>query len=325
MDSTISFIIPHKGREELLLQTVESIINQDYPSKQIEIIIISQNDKLELLTDLVKKTNLIIIYAEKNLTISALRNLGSKQAKGEYLAFLDADIELASNWTSVLITTLLTDKSRVLVSAMQINSKNAPPLEQIRTSLSNAKLDCNLSFLPGRNLLLSKSAFEQVGGFPEHLVTCEDYYFTNMLSKHGKLFYSSATTYIHLGEDKEYLGMFKKEIWRGQSNLMSIQGRTVPLREIPSFVIPMVMLLLLPLALISLIANELTLVLICLFLLLLPITFYSFRLMLLSKRSIKIKYIIGFYLLYFPARALGSLLGFGYWISSLRKSSNEKA
>lgn len=322
MGIKVSFVIPHKGREELLLQTVESIFEQNYPLTNIEIIIVSQNAHLELLDNIHSQIKLSIIYQPEHLTISCLRNIGAKHAQGKFLAFLDADVKLAKNWIIELINTLTIDESRVLVSAMQINSKQAPPLEKIRTELSNAYIDCDLSFMPGRNLLLTKTSFELTGGFPEHLITCEDYYFTNKLSEIGKLHYTSASHYIHLGEDKAYIPMFKKEIWRGQSSLLSIKGRIPPTKELPSFIIPAALILLFILAMISALLNNLSITLVCLTVMCMPVFLYSLRLARLSKYKISFRYILTFYLLYFPARSIGTMIGSFHWLKSYWKAAN---
>lgn len=186
----VSFIIPHKGREEMLLQTLKSIESQSFDLSLVEVFVITQNDKLNCI-DSVDSTLVKAIYPDKGLTISALRNLGANEACGEYYAFLDADVELSPQWLTTMLELLKQKEQRKLVSAMQVNGPNPPVLEQIRTVLSNAEVDTNVSFLPGRNLFLSAATFEQVGGFPEHLITCEDYFFTDKVNSLGELYYSS--------------------------------------------------------------------------------------------------------------------------------------
>ena len=190
----ISFIIPHKGREALLKQTLLSISRQQYDASQIEVVVVTQNAALEAGT-LPEGLNVITLHRPQQETISRLRNRGVLQAQGEYLAFLDADVEIAPDWTSSMLAELNADTGRVLVSAVQRCEDNAPPLEKIRTVLSNAVTDADVNFLPGRNLFLRRSAFEAVGGFPEHLITCEDYYFTDRVHGLGSLFYSSRSSY----------------------------------------------------------------------------------------------------------------------------------
>lgn len=306
-----SFIIPHKGRQEFLYQTLRSIFALDFPKNEIEVLIMSQNDEPYDLSEFENnELNLSIHYLPKQqLTISALRNKGAEQAEGEYFAFLDADVALSANWLTTMLTLIEEKESRKLVSAMQINGENPPPLEQIRTVLSNAELDCNVNFLPGRNLFLHRETFNAVGGFPEHLITCEDYYFTDKVNELGDLFYSSAATYVHIGEDKDYLQMYKKEIWRGQSNLQSIKGRKIPLREWPSIVLPLGLASLALFTLIFVLLGTYSLAILSITCFILPIAAYSLRLSKLAKKTIAFRHVLKFYAYYFPARAIGTLLG----------------
>jgi glycosyltransferase involved in cell wall biosynthesis len=307
---TVSFILPHKGRENFLLQTLESIAGQDYDLKRIEVVVITQNEQLSAtILNLGNKFSFSVYYRPDSETISALRNFGVKKTSGEYLAFLDADVSLSKNWISSLINELDSKTDRVLVSASQVCSGNAPPLEQIKTALSNAIIDENVNFLPGRNLLLSRNIFNQAGGFPEHLITCEDYYFTDQVHHLGDLYYTSKASYIHLGEDKNYNEMYRKEIWRGQSNLQSIKGRRIPLREIPSFLVPVGIFSFLLLSIALLFTGNFLLAAIAFVLALAPILIYSIRLNTLVGQQANFIEILKFYIYYFPARAIGTLGG----------------
>ncbi len=89
----VSIIIPYYKKKKYILKTINSILNQSY--NQFEIIIIyddenlSDLDYLEKLFKLEKKIKII-----KNLkTIGAgfSRNRGIENAKGEFIAFVDAD------------------------------------------------------------------------------------------------------------------------------------------------------------------------------------------------------------------------------------------
>jgi len=316
----VSFIIPHKGRFDMLRQTLQSIAEQDYPIDKFEIIVISQTPEtktVELLDN--NELDFQVILRPEGETISSLRNHGATHAKGKYLAFLDADVFLSNNWIASMISNLDEEKERVIVSAMQICGTSPPPLEHIRTSLSNAEIDTNVAFLPGRNLFMSRDTFDKVGGFPEHLITCEDYYFTDKAAQFGRLYYTSDATYIHLGEDKVFSEMFKKEIWRGQSNLQSIQGRRIPLREIPSFILPLWICLSLLLAMASLIFGAIPASIILFIAGVAPLLIYSIRLYRLARNVVTFSTVFLFYTTYFPARAIGTLAGLFKTISANHK------
>lgn len=306
----VSFIIPHKGREEMLEKTVTSIVSQDYDRKKLEITIVTQN--IELTNNFQQEKKLVsinILFQPENASIATLRNEGANYSTGKYLVFLDADISLSPNWLTVMLSELNADPERVLVSAMQRCENNAPQLEKIRTALSCAAVDSEVQTLPGANLFLKKETFTKVGGFPEHLITCEDIYFTDQVHALGKLYYSSKASFIHLGEDKTFKELFKKEIWRGQSNLQSIKGRPVPLSELPSFLVPIWILLFAIITLGLFVFEQTGSGFLSLSLLLLPIYLYSNRLYNIAKKQLSFISIAQFYLVYFPARIIGTLSG----------------
>ncbi|AFT96193.1 dolichyl-phosphate mannose synthase-like protein [Alteromonas macleodii str. 'Balearic Sea AD45'] len=305
-----SFIIPHKGREEMLLETIQSIADLDTPKTEFEVIIVSQNDSVsELIQSYNKTLNLSVIYNNEERTISHSRNTGAKQAQGEYLAFLDADIQLAPDWLNIMLSELNKATDTVLTFGTQKPSSNANSIEKIRSYLASATSGHFTESAPGANLFLSRKIFDQAGGFPENLKTCEDIYFTNKVSKHGLLFHEPSAKFIHLGEDKSFIEMFKKEMWRGQSNVASLKGRNIPIREIPSFIVPFVVSIGIVLAPI-LFSLELYIALfVNLTFVLLPLSAYVIRLKKLVKKSVPLMYCAFFYSLYFPARAIGTVIG----------------
>ena len=305
----VSFIIPHKGREELLRQTVDSILALDFPNGDFEIIIVSQNVSLtfDQLNE-AHKNKITVIHRPTSDTISALRNTGARTSDANYLAFLDADVALSSNWLHVMIDEI-NQEERSLISAVQYCEADAPPTEKIRTAMCQLAQDKYVEYADGHNLFLAKSTFEKVGGFPEHLLTCEDIYFTGQVRKLGKLLITSKAHHIHLGEDKTYKQLFHKEIWRGQSNLQSLKGRTIPLRELPSFLVPIWLIFAFIFTLLAIPLQKSYLFAFSLLMLLLPIILYATRLNQHATESIDFTDALKFYATYLPARAVGTIVG----------------
>ncbi|PTB99105.1 dolichyl-phosphate mannose synthase [Marinobacter sp. Z-F4-2] len=301
---TVDFVIPHMGRPEMLRETVRSVLAQSSVEQVASITVVTKNEK-QLPLESHDKLN--IVYAPDAATISEQRNRGVSSGSAPLIAFLDADIGLAADWLAVCCDLMAENSKRVLVSAMQKSSESAGRVERLRTALSNVTLDAPVQFLPGRNLLVKRSAHEQVGGFPEHLQTCEDYFYTEKLSRLGELYYTSRTHYVHLGEDKSLKQTFIKEIWRSEYNLLSLAGRKVPLREWPSILLPFWMLL----AFVVLVAGiqSQPWALVGAIMLMVPACLYSARLYRKPSNDQPLSFLLLFYTVYFLARAAGTVKG----------------
>ncbi len=305
----VAFIIPHKGREEMLLQTLRSIAQLDRDGFAVEVHLVTQNDSVSDEIHAIPDIDLTVHYRSDDGNISKSRNLGLQSTNAEYVAFIDADILLKPSWL-VTLCAELKKPSRIVVAARQSSSDSNNVVEQIKTAIANTTVNSTVKYLPGCNLLLRRKDALDVGGFPENLRTCEDIFFTSELSNHGYLYHSGQTSFIHLGEDKSFAQMSKKEFWRGQSNLRSINGRKVPLRELPSFFVPIVILLCWIMTVILILMEHLSLAAIPLLLSLALLLAYSIRLKRKVISEVAMFDLVRFYTCYFPARAIGTLKGF---------------
>lgn len=86
----ISIVIPLYNKENSIIRTVNSILNQSYHNYEIVIINDGSTDNsLEKVISLQDKR--IIVYNQSNLGVSSARNKGIEMASGQFLMFLDAD------------------------------------------------------------------------------------------------------------------------------------------------------------------------------------------------------------------------------------------
>jgi len=88
----VSVIIPVYNVEEYLEECLDSVINQTL--NEIEIICVndgSTDNSLKILERYSHKDNRIKIITQKNCGLGCARNSGIKEAKGEYILFLDSD------------------------------------------------------------------------------------------------------------------------------------------------------------------------------------------------------------------------------------------
>ena len=103
----VSIIILVYNTEQYLEKCLNSIINQTL--KEIEIICIddkSTDNSINIIKKFQKKDNrIILIESEKNMGMGYNRDVGIKQAKGEYIGFVDSDDYINENYFYELYST----------------------------------------------------------------------------------------------------------------------------------------------------------------------------------------------------------------------------
>ena len=95
----ISIIVPIYNAEEYLQACIESLIRQT--EKELQLILVndgSTDESLAIAQAYAKQDARIEIYSQPHAGQSAARNNGLKHAKGEYIAFVDADDALEPDW-----------------------------------------------------------------------------------------------------------------------------------------------------------------------------------------------------------------------------------
>lgn len=91
----ISAIIPAYNSQDFIIDAIKSIQNQTHPVDEIIVIDDGSVDNTQQLIQ--SQTKNIIYLKQENQGPSAARNAGIKLAKGDWIAFLDADDQWTSN------------------------------------------------------------------------------------------------------------------------------------------------------------------------------------------------------------------------------------
>lgn len=88
----ISVVIPVFNNAEYIAQAIDSVIDQDSPTKEIILIDDGSTDEsAEILRKYKDAGDITIIHNPKNMGPSYSRNIGIMKAQGRYITFLDAD------------------------------------------------------------------------------------------------------------------------------------------------------------------------------------------------------------------------------------------
>lgn len=175
----ISVVIPVYNGAKTIKETIESVLQQTYQS--FEIIVIndgSQDETLAVINSI--QDQRVKVFSYPNAGLSASRNRGFAQARGEYIAFLDAD----DLWTK--------DKLEAQLEALQQNPQAAVAYSWtdhidedgkfLRPASYNScsgnvyeRLLIGNFLVCGSNTLIRAQALTKIGGFDESLNSAEDW------------------------------------------------------------------------------------------------------------------------------------------------------
>lgn len=121
----ISIVIPIYNAEEYLANCLESIVMQTYGN--LEVILIndgSTDSSKSILQKYVNVDNRFRYFSQINAGPSVARNLGIKEAKGDYLSFIDADDWVSPDYLEKLITAMLNkDTDLVCAGYYEVNPR----------------------------------------------------------------------------------------------------------------------------------------------------------------------------------------------------------
>lgn len=176
---SISVIIPVFNGDKTIKDTIRSVLNQTFP--HFELLIINDGSTDSTL-DIIKTIDdpRLKILSYPNAGLAASRNRGITQSKGDYISFIDADDlwtedKLQSQWELLKKN----PKAGVAYSWTNFIDESGNSIKR-KTPLSlegNVVKELFLvNFIEnGSNVLIRKSALDQVGGFDESLTNSHDW------------------------------------------------------------------------------------------------------------------------------------------------------
>ncbi len=217
----ISIVIPTKNSEKYIHLCLNSLNLLHYPEESYEIIVVD-NGSVDKTNEIIKNYPIKSLIIE-NCNISAVRNWGTRHAKGEIFAFLDSDCIVPTNWLNTAAS-VLESKQIGIVGAWYSLPQKPLWIEKVWDICTTHRLNQKgpIDWLPSSNLFIKRDLFRDLNGFNEDLITSEDVDICYRARKKGKIVYSEPQiTVQHLGNPKTIKQFFFKEKWRGEGVLQN--------------------------------------------------------------------------------------------------------
>lgn len=221
---SLSVIVPCKNEEKYIARCVNRLLQQKQAGREIEIVVVD-NGSTDSTQEILKAYDgQIDCHSRPNVTISEVRNCGAYLARGEWLAFVDGDVEVDSRWgeqIEAVISGLIEagcDTHSVVIGSTCGIPQCATWVEtawfnQLIERDSNSK-----RYVNSGHLIVHRDLFRRVGGFDPLYKTGEDVKFCEDVGRlGGSVVKDGSIKVVHHGYPKTLWQFFRRERWHGMS------------------------------------------------------------------------------------------------------------
>lgn len=125
----LSIIIPVYNVEAFVGRCIESCLKQDLPASEYELLIVndgSLDGSMDVVRQYARQYENIRIIEQENKGLSAARNAGLSQAKGEYVWFVDSDDDVNGDELKMLVDFAIDKKLDVLCFDIRVIRRGQP-------------------------------------------------------------------------------------------------------------------------------------------------------------------------------------------------------
>ena len=200
----VSVICPIYNEEKYITKCIESVLEQDYPTEDLEILFVdglSSDKTRKIVSDYATRYNQIRLLDNPHRIVPYAMNIGIKAAKGDIIIRLDGHVEYPTNYISKCVHYLMTlpnaENVGGVCQTLPCNERNIS--QAIAIALSTGFGMGNSSFRIGSTEIrkvdtvpfgcFRKSLFERVGYYDYELVRNQDDELNGRIIKNGGTIY----------------------------------------------------------------------------------------------------------------------------------------
>lgn len=220
----ISVIIPVYKDSEGTKDTLESLEEQNLNKSEFEIIIVNDGGDKET-EKICKEHEVKIITIIPNKGSYNARNEGLKESRGEYIAFVDADIKVSENWLK--LGRELLKKYDYVGGKVEIDKTKLKTLAhyfEYISAFENEKKIKKYNYIPTANLFVKRNIIKELGGFDKRLQSGGDVEFGSRVfsSRKFKMHYNDDLIVVHPPRGQERLLKKYIRVNKGANDLFTL-------------------------------------------------------------------------------------------------------
>jgi len=221
-DTVLSVVIPCKNEELHISRCLDALLNQRIENPPLEIIVVDNGSTDRTLEILESYGDCVTPLSLPNASISELRNHGVRESHGDWIAFIDADVEVHGNWYIAVMSALRRleeeglEISNVITGSTYAIPDNPTWIERVWFNQLLARDKGNNNYINGGNLIVHRTLFDKIVGFDPFCVTGEDVKFCQDAKTHGGTVVKDPSILaFHHGYPKTIGQFFRRERWHG--------------------------------------------------------------------------------------------------------------
>jgi glycosyltransferase involved in cell wall biosynthesis len=206
MKSIVSVIIPTKNEERNIARCLQSIKSQNY--KEVELIVID-NRSIDRTQEIARNYTKLVFT--KGPERSTQRNYGAEMAKGKYLLFIDADMELTPHVLEECIkkTQKLEKTGGIFIPEVPIGKNFYEKSKAFERSLYNKYGDETTDAAR----FFKKEVFNNIGGYDTTITGPEDWDITDSVLKAGYTLGRIKAKIYHYEYIPSAIALFRKKFY----------------------------------------------------------------------------------------------------------------
>jgi cellulose synthase/poly-beta-1,6-N-acetylglucosamine synthase-like glycosyltransferase len=215
----VSFVVPVFNEQDSIRDTINSLLNADYPKSRFEIIVVddgSTDNTYKVLKRL--KSKIVRIFTKENGGCPTALNMGIRKARGELIARFDADTILARDSLKKMIGYFDNPKVIAVTSSLNVNNHRGF-LQRIQWAeylfgiVLRKIFDLNDSIhvIPGPLSIYRAEFFRKYGGFDETNIT-EDTEMAMRIQSHGYEIRNSISASVYTNVPVNFKSLLRQRI-----------------------------------------------------------------------------------------------------------------
>lgn len=236
MSIQVSIICPTYNEEKYIAKCIESIIAQDFPIIQLEILFVdgrSTDTTRSIISNYQQKYSCIKLLDNPHKIVPFAMNKGIENAQGEIIIRIDAHSHYPNNYVSVLVSQLVSlnvDNVGVVCKTDVLN-KNRKTLA-IREVLSNSFGVGNSLFRTGIDEITEvdtvpfgcyrKDVFQKHGLYDTRLIRNQDIELNKRIKRGGGKIFLIPETFCTYYARETFRGIMKNNFQNGKWNILTV-------------------------------------------------------------------------------------------------------